>query len=178
MKRWMFFILLCPALIIAQETIRDDIWKPFNFFIGAWEGIGGGQLGKGTGKRNYEKVLNNQFLHFQNSMVFESRQDSTEGEIHHDFGVISFDRGRKKYVLRQFYSEGYINQFVLDTLFTDQKTYIFVTENVENGPKGIQARITLSIIDSKNFSETFELASPGKAYNVCVINRWKRTESL
>jgi len=106
-------------------------------------------------------------------MTYDSSEEDIKGEIHEDIGFISYDTGRKKYLLRQFYSEGYINQFVLDTLFMNQNTFVFITENVENRPSGLRARITWSKIDLNSFSETFELAIPGKKCGICLINRWR-----
>lgn len=48
-----------------------------------------------------------------------------EGEIHEDYGIISSDEARKVFVFRQFHSEGFVNQYILNDSLSNNKTLIF-----------------------------------------------------
>ena len=76
--------------------------------------------------------------------------------------------------MRQFNVEGFVNQFVLDSLSVDGKTFVLVSESVENAPAEFRARMTYKITDAGAFTETFELAPPGEEFSVYIENNWKR----
>lgn len=90
----------------AQANGPADRWEPFRFLIGAWEGESKGQPGAGTSRREYRFVLNGRFIEVRNRSVYPAQTKDPTGEIHEDFGLISYDRGRNKYVFRQFHTEG------------------------------------------------------------------------
>jgi hypothetical protein len=94
--------------------------------------------------------------------------------VHEDWGLFSYDRSRKKFVLRQFHVEGFVNQYVLDSLAADGKTLILVTESIENIPVGWRAKETYKILNDDEFVEIFELAEPGKGFEVYSENHLKR----
>jgi hypothetical protein len=87
--------------------------------------------------------------------------------------MISFDKGRKKFVLRQFHVEGFVNQFVM-TSSDDGKTIVFTSESIENIPPGFRARETYKIVGPEEFIEVFEIAEPGKDFEVYSENHFKR----
>lgn len=96
--------------------------------------------------------------------------------MYEDRGFISYDKGRQTFVLRQFHIEGFVNQYVLESRSADGKTLIFVSESIENIPKGYRARETYQLINENEFTETFELAEPGKdfeLYSKAVLKRVK-----
>ena len=75
---------------------------------------------------------------------------------------------------RQFHVEGFVNQYVMDYLSPDGKTIVFTTESIENIPAGWRARETYQVLDPDEFTETFELAEPGKDFVLYVRNQFKR----
>lgn len=88
--------------------------------------------------------------------------------------MISHDRIRQKFVLRQFSSEGFVNQYVLDHIGDDGKTIVFITESMENLPPGFHARKTFTILNADEFTDTFELAPPGKDLEKYIETRVRR----
>ena len=56
--------------------------------------------------------------------------------------LISFDSARKRFVFRQFHTEGFVNMYVQEP-GNDANTIVFVTEAIENIPSGYRARETL-----------------------------------
>ncbi len=98
------------------------------------------------------------------------------GEVHEDWGVFSYDKARKTFVLRSFHVEGFVNQYVLESPTADAKTFVFVSESIENIPAGFRARLTYRIIDNDTFEQTFDLAPPGQeftCYSKGIMKRQK-----
>lgn len=158
---------------MPSET-EKNIWAPFRFFVGSWEGIGEGCSGSSKAERDYEFVLNGKFLRVRNKSTFKPQEKNPKGEIHEEVGFYSHDNNRKNFIFRQFHVEGFVNQYVLDKLVEDDRTLVFVTEEIENVPKGWRARETYKILNDDEFTEVFELAAPGKDFEVYTKNRLKR----
>jgi hypothetical protein len=53
----------------------------------------------------------------------------------------------------------------------------FITEGIENIPPGWIARETYQILNPDDFVEVFELAGPGKEFEVYSENRFQRVRS-
>jgi hypothetical protein len=153
------------------------MWTPFNFFIGKWQGSGQGQPGDSRVERKYEFVLNEKFLFVQSKSVYEPQEKNPSGEIHEDWGVISYDRARETYVFRQFHIEGFVNQYLLDQVAEDGQTISFVTEAIENIPPGWRAKESYQIHGPDEFIEVFELAAPDKDFRIYTENRFQRVRS-
>ena len=148
--------------------------KPFEFLVGKWQGQGGGQPGTGVYERSYEYILNNQFIFVKNKSTYPAQEQNPTGEIHEDWGFISYDKVKGTYILRQFHQEGFVNQYVLDLHSTDFQEFSFVSESIENIPAGWRARESYRILSPTEFIETFELAAPGKdfeRYTECHLTK-------
>lgn len=169
-------ILLFPVLAYGQTTIQDSIWKHLQFFIGSWTGEGGGEPGEGNYERKYQFIFNNNFIEVKNKSVFPPSDNNPKGEVHEDIGYISFDKLRNTFVLRQFHIEGFVNQYKLDSLSTDGKRIVFISESIENIKTGWRAKETYQILGDKEFMETFELAPPNKEFEVCSKVTLKKTD--
>lgn len=167
-------VLLSPALLDAQTKPAPNVWEPFRFFIGEWEGTGEGKPGTSKTTREYRFVLNNKFIQIRNRSQYDPQPKNPKGEIHEDWGMLSYDRGRKQFVLRQFHVEGFVNQFILTSSSSDGKTFTFTSESIENIPAGWRARETYKLLSADEFIEVFELAEPGKDFEVYVTNNYRR----
>ena len=86
------------------------------YFIGEWKGIGESEAGKGDYERSYQFVLNKKFVEIKNKSTYPPMEKLPKGEIHEDKGYISYDKMRKKFILRQFHTEGFVNQYKLDSI--------------------------------------------------------------
>lgn len=125
-------VMLLAASVATQSFPKADVWEPLKFFVGAWEGTIKGKPGQGTCAREYQFVLNNKFLHVKNRSTYAPQEKNPKGEVHEDWGMVSYDRARKTFVLRQFHVEGFVNQYVVETLAADGKTLSFMSESFEN----------------------------------------------
>jgi hypothetical protein len=142
------------------------MWTPFNFFLGSWTGTGKGQSGLSQVERTYEFVLNDKYLQVNSQSTYPPQEQNPKGEVHQEMGFYSYDKGRKTFVFRVFHIEGFVNQYVLDTLAPDHHTITFVTESIENIPAGWRGREAYQINGPDEFTETFELAAPGKDFEI------------
>lgn len=169
-------VLLISCILAAQDADKQDIWRSLSFFIGTWEGRGEGQPGVATVTREYKFVLGNRFLQAHSKSVYDPQEANPKGEVHEDFGLFSYDTLRKRFVLRQFHVEGFVNQYVAEGFTADSKRFVFETEAIENVPSGWRARETYEIVGEDEFTETFELAAPGAEFEVYSRNYLKRSK--
>ena len=159
------FILLTIVLMLSAPTPRQAdkgqaAFEPLKSLIGSWEGTGKGQPGNSTVEREYQFVLGAKFIQVKNKSVYLPQEKNPKGEVHEDWGMISYDRDKKQFVLRQFHIEGFVNHYRLDRASAEGKVFTFVSEGIENIPAGWRARETYRIINENEFVESFELASP------------------
>lgn len=166
-------MFLLPSMPTGQ-TKQTDVWEPMKFFLGKWEGTAEGQPGNSKVEREYRLVLNNKFIQAQNRSVYEPQPKNPKGEIHEDWSMISFDKSRKQFVFRQFHVEGFVNEYVSTSISADGKTIVLTSESIENIPAGWRARETYRIVGPDEFTETFELAEPGKDFQIYTECRFRR----
>ena len=145
--------------------------EPLQFLLGDWTGVTDGQPGHGAGKRHYDFVLRGKFIHGTNETIYPPQAKNPKGEKHQDLGFFSYDSGRKLLVLRQFHVEGFVNQYA-----QRPGALVFETERIENIPDGWRARESYTVISKDEFEEVFELAEPGKDFELYSKSRWKRVK--
>jgi hypothetical protein len=67
-------------------------------------------------------------------------------------------------IFRQFHIEGFINQYVIESISSDGKTIVFSSESIENIPTGWRAKESYKLSNNGELTEVFELAEPGKDF--------------
>jgi hypothetical protein len=172
-RSWLAAGLMAVAALASSAQAKPDPFEPVVPLIGRWEGTVEGQPGAGTVRREYRRALGDRFIRVENRSEYPPQAKNPKGEVHEDEGYISFDRGRKALVLRQFHVEGFVNQFV-QTLPTAAGRLVFTSEAIENIPPGWRARETYVLTGADAFEETFELAGPGKDFEVYSRSRFTR----
>jgi len=175
MKR---FRLLPIAVVIALSALgqtQSDPWAPLRPFVGKWEGATSGKPGNGTTAREYRFELNDQFLFQRDKSVYQPKDPGEKPLAHEDFGVFSYDKAMNKILWRQFHSEGFVNEYALDSVGEDGKTLEFVTTHIENLP-GFRAKKQYRIVSANEIEETFWLAPPGKELAVYTVAHLKRAQ--
>jgi nitrobindin-like protein len=165
----------CPALLSArwQPNGSQDALAPVAVLVGRWTGTTEGQPGTGTVEREYERVLGSRFIQVRNRSTYPPQEKNPKGEAHEDVGFFSFDSARKRIVLRQFHTEGFVNQYVLSPEATSSRL-VLTTEAIENIPSGWRARETYVLSGRDQLEEIFELAEPGKDFALYSRNRLTR----
>jgi hypothetical protein len=159
-------LLIMPIIAAAQNSEPGSIWQPLKFLVGTWTGKGGGEPGIGEYERTYKFIFNKKFLEVKNKSAYPPTEKNPKGEVHEDIGYMSYDTARHSFVLRQFHIEGFVNQYRLDNISTDGKKIVFISEAIENIPPGWRAKEIYQILGDREFTETFELAPPGKDFEV------------
>ncbi len=173
-KKIILILLMFPILLISQTEKKQDVWEPFKFFIGTWEGKGEGKSGVSKVTKEFQFVLSGKYLRMITKANFEPQEKNPEGEVHEDFGYISYDRSRKKFVFRQFHIEGFINQYVLDSISEDGKTIRWVSEKMENAPPSWKVELIYTIKDDNTLEESFNLGMPNRNFECFNLNLLKR----
>ena len=170
------FYLLCIGFILSSLDMQcQDKWTKFEFIIGQWNGSGMGYGGTtSTVKTSFELVMNGQFIEVKNESVFKPTEKNPKGEIHTDWGLISFDKQRKVFVFRQFHVEGFVNQYILNETESTTTKLVFETEYIENFILGGKARWTININEGNLVETIFDLQMPGKEFVNYGINTYKR----
>jgi hypothetical protein len=160
----------------SQTPPSPDPWEPLRFLEGDWTGTARGEPGIGTVHRTYQFILGYRFLHERNVSAYAPRQPDTPGEVHEHWSIISFDRNRKRLVLRQFHQEGFVNQYVLDVEGSSPRKLAFVSERFENLDEKWRARETYDFVSKDEFTETFEIAPPDKDFALYSRTAFERTK--
>ena len=82
--------------------------------------------GKGTYERSYQFVLNKKYIELKNKTVYPPTKENPKGYVHEDFGYISYDKTRKTFVFRQFHEEGFVKQYIIESISPDGKKIVLV----------------------------------------------------
>jgi hypothetical protein len=170
----LFIVMFLPVVIFSQQEDKKDVWKPFRHFIGKWDLDCKGKPGQAKGEGEFKFLPNEKYIQLSGKIAFEPNEKNKNGSVNEDFGILSFDSFRKKFVFRHFQTEGFIIQYVVDSISKDEKYFRMNSENIENIPPGFKTRITYRILDENNIYSVFELALPGKDYEVYVQNNFSK----
>lgn len=173
-KSLIVLILFLPLVVLSQQDQTEDPWERLRFLEGTWEGTGEGMSGVSSVIQDYRLILNNQFLRMTTKSVFAPQEKNPKGETHEDLGIFSFDRSRKVFVLRGFYVEGFVNQYVFNPSSEDRDSMEFVTENVENAPPGTKAKLVFRKTTNEEIEQSFYVAFQGREYSCFSTNTLKR----
>jgi hypothetical protein len=158
----------------VQADGKPDAWKPLRALIGRWEGDVNGEPGAGKAEREYTFILNDRFIQVRNKSTYPPQEKNPKGETHEDLGFFSHDKAAKKLMLRQFHVEGFVNQFILDSVAEDGRTIVFVSSAIENIAPGWRARETYRILNDKEFIETFAMAEPNHDFATYSETHFRR----
>ena len=168
-------ILLLSSAMAAGVSAQDaGHWQPLRRFIGEWTGTASGQAGEGSVERKYTFVMNGRFVHETNISRYPPQERNKSGEVHEHWGIFSYDRARKLLVLRQFHLEGFVNTYRQASAAEDRGALVFESEAFENFSNAWRARETYAFLSDDEFVETFELAAPGKPFQVYSRSQFKR----
>jgi len=173
-QRVLFLLVLLPALVFAQSDKNQDIWKPFEFLLGTWEGQGEGKSGISSVRYEFQFIFSQKYLQMKTRAEFKPQEKNPKGEIHEDTGFISYDSMRKKHIFRQFHVEGFVIQYVLDHVSDSGKILLFVSEQIENAPPGMNVTLELRAIKANEMRLSFNLAMPGQELECFSLNSVKR----
>jgi hypothetical protein len=161
----------------TPDSKEPSAFEPIARLLGTWRGTGSGEPGDSKVERSYTSIMNGRFIEVRNRSVYAKQPKNPNGEIHEDLGYISFDKTRKRFVLRQFHSEGFVNQYVSTTPAIDGARLVFESEVIENIGAGFRARETYLFNRPDAFEEIFEMAEPKRDFQVYSRNLLTRVST-
>ncbi len=167
--------LLLPALAIrpARAELHAGLGGLARL-VGTWRGEGDGEPGHSVVERSYEEALGGAFIVGRHRSSYAPQPKNPKGEEHHHLDYLGFDKLRRRAVLRQFHSEGFVAQYVAASDALDGAEIIFDSEAIENIPAGFKARETWRFTGADTFEEIFELAPAGRPLAPYSHNRFHR----
>lgn len=167
-------ILLLPVMLLSQTEPDQDIWQPLRYLEGSWMGEGEGMSGTSVVEQEYSFLLQGKYLQMTTRAVFKPQEKNPKGEIHEDMGIFSYDQARKKFMLRGFYVEGFVNQYILESVAEEGSLLTFVTEVIENAPPGTKAKLTFKRLSDSELEQSFFVAFPGQELTCLSVNTLKK----
>ena len=178
MNRWgisVILVTLAAGEVHSQQpTPRPDALQDVRFLVGRWRGSSEGQAGQGVVTRSYEPVLHARFLHERNKSEYAPQAANPKGEVHEHWSFLGYDKVRQTVVFRQFHVEGFVITYRLAPRQDASKVLVFESEQIENLRGEWKARETYEQLSDREFTETFELAAPGKPFEIYGTTRLRR----
>ena len=170
-----FLLSLCAMAASAQPAEpQAHPLQPLRRFVGEWAGTASGEAGNGTVTRKYTPIMNGRFVHETNTSSYPPQEKNKSGEVHEFWGVFSYDKARKLLVLRQFHVNGFVNTYRQTIPAEGSASLVFDSEAFENFSNSWKARESYEFLSDDEFIETFELAAPGKPFQLYSRNHFKR----
>jgi len=172
---FLIIVLLQMNISFAQENKKVDqristLENFSNYFLGQWKSDPEACIGIGKATREYQWILDSAYIYSSTNAEFIS--EDKVSDTHKDWSIFSYDNLMQKMTLREFHSEGYIIKYVIEGILDDQKTITFLSDIVENTPKGWKVRLIIEIINEDSFDEFFDLAEPQGDFKTYVKGRW------
>jgi hypothetical protein len=158
----------------SANAPAGDRWERWRPLIGVWEGDSQGRPGKGKIRLEFSFVMNERYLKIAGVSVYEPRSAGKPAERHEDFGYVSFDRNRRKFVFRQFHIEGFVNQYVMTSDASSDRIEL-TSEALENAPSGWKARETYTV-ENGGLKHVFALAEKDETFETYASSTLKRAK--
>jgi len=169
-------VLSLLAMFALNALGQSDPWAPVRVFEGRWEGSITGKPGKQLSSREYRFVSDGKFLWQHDHSVYEVSSPDAAPKVREDFGYFSYDKFQKRIVWRQFHSEGFVNEYQLESVSAEGKSFEFTTVRIENLPPGWRAKKSYRVLSTDEIEETFSLASPDKEFETYTVAHLRRVK--
>ena len=169
-------LLVTASLAPAVHARQPEPLARVSWLRGDWVGIGEGEPGRSATERHIQCAIQCSYLRVDGRSVYPRQEKNAKGELHVAMDIWSFDRARKKLVLRTFDSLGLVTTYVQDDAASSDTRLVLVAEHLENVPAGWRARYTYTFNPPDEYHELFELAMKGKQFSTYVDNRFLRVE--
>lgn len=179
MKIKLYFLLivinfLTPVLVHSQNTN----FKNLDVLIGSWEGNGSGfSGGTSTITSFFKYALDQKYIYTENKSSFPPSEENVKGDEHQDWGMISYDKGKKAHIYRQFHNEGYVIQYILNDSLSSENTFVFESFSIDNFVPSGKARFTILVKNENKIETIFDISFPGKEFACFGKNTLVRKEN-
>lgn len=170
MNEWLFLVVF--FIFAPLPASGEDPFAPIGYLIGTWEGNGEGLGGSSKVVHDFDLVFSGKFIRWSTRAEFSPKEEGGRPETHQDIGFFSYDPERKKILLRQFLSEGYVNTYVLKEVGKDG--HLVLESEHSEGAGGMRARLSITILEPGKYRGRLELAPPGKEFFSCRTQEMHR----
>src|SRR5262249_13591206 len=119
--RTLIVAALCAGCARTPASgLTGDQWAPLRPFLGRFMGEGAGEPDRGA---RVPPASRRPVSAGKQSLDLCPPGQESQGEVHEHWDVFSWDRRRKAFVLRQFHTEGFVNQYLLETVADGGRTW-------------------------------------------------------
>jgi hypothetical protein len=151
------FILVSFSFLQAQQPRPKDDWKDFDFLLGEWTWIGGGQPGQGKGISTFRPELDGTVLMRKTHLDYEAAKDRPAFS-HDDLIYVYHDPEDNSLRAIFFDGEGHVIRYRV-TVAASGRSVEFLSDTA---PGGTRCRMTYNKTGVDSVQEKFEIAPPGK----------------
>jgi len=151
-----------------QEKPENKL-DALGMLIGSWTGEGRGYGNVSRVENSFEYVLQGHFIRNRTQSVAHD-SDGEFVELHEDWGMFSYDPDRDSIVLREFYSEDYVNICLMEEVGEPDKRLVFTSEKTERAG-GLKARLRYDFLSDDAFTVCLDLAKPGDEFRECQVDK-------
>jgi hypothetical protein len=151
-------VALVPFLSLQTQQPRSvNEWKDFDFLLGEWAWVGGGQPGQGTGMSSFRPELNGTVLVRKVHLEYQATKERA-AFAHDDLLYVYHDPQDDALRAIFFDGEGHVIRYVV-SMAPGGNSVEFLSDAA---PAGTRCRMTYSRAGADSVTEKFEIAPPGK----------------
>ncbi len=168
---WLLFALFIPGAGLSQDSPDwidkrgDGRFASLVWLVGEWRGYGRFEERVTYLHRKYSYDLGGMYLVERTVDVFPPPEPSTDFEVHQDFVVYYRDTTTGALKAKAFFVEAFVTSETVSG-GENNKPLVMESTQIENAPPGLRTRFTLTRETDARFKETFEIAKPGKEYEL------------
>ena len=163
-------VVLVLGLTLSQLSAAEvpDAWKPFQFMMGDWVGVGTEKSSQGTGEFSLKFDLDQKILVRKNRAKLGQATAQLLGGVHEDLMVIYPQVGTRGFRADYFDNEGNVIHYGIT--FPEHKV-VFESDEPASPTK---FRLTYELKPDGVLKIDFAIAPPGKSFQTCLSGEAKR----
>jgi hypothetical protein len=157
---------------LSADAQTEDRWKPFQFLLGSWAGVGSGKPGEASsGSTTFSYDLAKKIIVRKNKAEYPPKAGEKKGQVHEDLLIIYPQTGASQFRAIYFDNEGHVINYGIS--FPAERSAVFESETIEQQPR---FRLTYETTKDGQLSVQFFVAPPGGELKPYVKGLLKRQE--
>ena len=170
-KAWLVAIFLFPSSFLqAQQSRTGNQWKDYDFFLGEWTWVGGGQPGQGRGVSTFRSELDGTVLVRKTHLDYAATKQ--RAAFAHDDVIYVYHDPLNDSVRAIFFDrEGHVILYRV-TVAPDGSSIEFLSDAA---PDGTRCRMTYRKTGTDSVTEKFEIAPAEKPYDFTTYVDFRAT---
>ena len=165
-------LLLATFLSVsgAQQKPDADPWKPLQFLMGRWIGVGTGSPGEGKGYFMFSPALDGKVVVRTNHTEYPPKPGEKKGSIHDDLLTIYHDQGSSGTRAIYFDNEGHVIHYTVTNPVPDSMV-VFETDPSDGAA---QFKLIYAQLPGGMLNIEFFVAPPGREMKLYLQGTAKR----